>query len=689
MDIKEAKILADRLRSQIVENNRKYYVDNAPVISDYDYDQLLYQLADLEKRFPELDVPSSPTHHVGSDLQTGQRFVRKPHKYPMLSLGNTYSIKEIEDFSERASKLINTSFTYSCELKFDGAGISLTYRHGHLVQALTRGDGSVGDDVTENIRKIGNIPHTLRGKGYPDDFEIRGEILMPFDSFERLNHEREEAGEPLFANPRNAASGSLKMSDSMEVGHRGLICTLYHIPSQDLSGFDSHYKALDAAASWGLPVSDKRKLCSDIEQIKEYISYWDENRKLLPYATDGAVIKIDSLEHQTELGYTAKVPRWAVAYKFKAEEALTKVTSIDFQVGRTGTVTPVANMEPVFLSGTIVKRATLVNEDFIRSLDIRVGDTVKVVKGGEIIPKIIQVELSARPRDAAPPVFPTVCPDCGTRLMREDNQARWYCPNAGSCPPQIKGRLLHFLSRKAMNIICGEATVDLLYERGYVRRPSDFYSLRMEQLMTLDGWKERASRRFLDSIRASKKVSFERVLYALGIRYVGESTAALLAESFGSIDALAAASHEDLLKVEDIGDAIAKSLYEYLHNDLELSEIEKLKAAGLKFSMTSYPLQAQSDALNGLSIAVSGTFSVSRDEIKALIKSNGGKAASGISSKTAFLLAGEKPGPEKVSKAKELRVRIIDESEFMKRIGRISESDSDEEFQSNLFDGIL
>lgn len=691
MDIKEAAIQIDSLRQQINENNRRYYVENAPVISDYDYDQLLYRLAELERQFPQLDTPDSPTHRVGSDLQAGLRFARKEHKYPMLSLGNTYSIEEVEDFAARAAKIINTSFTYSCELKFDGAGISLTYRHGRLVQALTRGDGVVGDDVTVNIRKIAGIPHTLRGSGWPEDFEIRGEILMPFSSFDRLNAEREDAGEEPFANPRNAASGSLKLLDSEEVGRRGLMCTLYHIPSQDIKNFEGHSQALDAAASWGLPVSDKRRLCANIEEIKDYIGYWDTERKNLPYATDGVVIKINSLEHQRDLGYTAKSPRWAVAYKFKAEEALTKVLSIDYQVGRTGAVTPVANMEPVFLSGTMVKRATLVNEDFIRSFDLHIGDTVKVVKGGEIIPKIIGVDLSARPADAALPVFPTVCPDCGTPLKKEEDQARWYCPNAGACPTQIKGRLLHFLSRKAMNVLCGEATIDQLYDRGYVRKPSDFYQLQMRQLMSLEGWKEKASSRFLESIEASKKVTFDHVLFALGIRYVGQTTAAMLASRFGSIEALAEASYEDLLAVEDIGETMARSIYEYFRTPSELEEIERLKAAGLQFDMKENATQKASDALAGMTVVVSGTFALSRDEMKALVAAHGGKAASGVSGKTSFLLAGEKPGPEKVKKAEELGVKIMLEAEFMALIGagQPEAAKEEEAFPQDLFGGMI
>ncbi|MBO6083306.1 MAG: NAD-dependent DNA ligase LigA, partial [Bacteroidales bacterium] len=542
MDRSEAKKRIEELRVVLQENSRRYYVDNAPTMSDYEFDQLMHELEALEAAWPEFASPDSPTRRVGSDL--GRReFVQYPHRYPMLSLGNTYNIAEIEEFAARASKTLeNTPFTYSCELKFDGTAICLTYRDGRLWRALTRGDGVVGDDVTENVRRIENIPQRLHGN-YPEEFEIRGEILMPYASFDRLNEQRARDEEPLFANPRNAASGSLKLLDPEEVGRRGLWCTLYHIPSQSAS-FRTHSEALDAAASWGLPVSTDRRICRDIAEIEAYIAHWDTERRSLPYATDGIVIKINEMACQDQLGYTAKSPRWAVAYKFKAEEALTPVLSIDYQVGRTGAVTPVANLEPVLLSGTVVKRATLNNADQMALLDIRIGDSVYVEKGGEIIPKITRVELSRRPAGTHRPVFPTVCPDCGTPLVREEGEAKYFCPNADGCPTQAKGRLVHFLGRKAMNVIAGDATVDQLYNRGFVRTPADFYDLTKEQLLTLDGWKDRAAQRFLDSLRDSRRVGFDRVLFALGIRYVGETTAKEIARHFGTVDAVMNASLE-------------------------------------------------------------------------------------------------------------------------------------------------
>ena len=692
MDIKEASVKIAELRRQIEENNRRYYVDNAPVVSDYDFDRMLRSLADLEAEFPELDSPDSPTHHVGSDLADGKTaFAHRRHKYPMLSLSNTYNMEEIGDFAARASKIIDHSFTYSLELKFDGAGISLTYRHGRLVSALTRGDGVVGDDVTRNIKRISNIPHTLKGEGYPDEFEIRGEILMPFASFDRLNAEREEAEEEPFANPRNAASGSLKLLDSDEVARRGLWCTLYHIPNECLDGFKSHYEALSAAASWGLPVSGDRKLCEDFAQIREYINYWDTARKSLPYATDGVVIKINGLEDQKALGYTAKSPRWAVAYKFKAEQALTKILSIDYQVGRTGAVTPVANMEPVFLSGTMVKRATLNNADIIKAMDIRVGDSVYVEKGGEIIPKITSVDLSLRPTGSMSVVFPESCPDCGAKLIKEEGEARYYCPNSSGCPTQIKGRILHFLSRKAMNILAGDATVDQLYDKCGVRRPSDLYSLTKYNLLSLEGWKDKSADRFLASLEASKKITFDHVLFALGIRHVGQTTAAMLARRFGSIDALAAASIDDLQNVEDIGGTVAESIYSFLHDGDNLSEIQKLKDAGLHFSMTEESSATASDILSGKSIVISGTYSISRDEMKAIVEANGGKVSSSVSSKTAFILAGDKPGPEKIRKAEELGIKVVPEKDFYRMIGNpaaagVKETEEDN-FETDLFGG--
>ena len=652
------------LRDILRENSRRYYVDNAPTMSDFEFDQLMHELESLESDFPEFASADSPTGKVGSDLESrgSREFVQRPHRYPMLSLGNTYSISEVEDFSARADKLIGGGFTYCCELKFDGTAISLTYRHGRLVQALTRGDGVVGDDVTENALRISNIPAVLTGD-YPEEFEIRGEVLMPFDAFDRLNALRALDDELPFANPRNAASGSLKLLNPDEVAHRGLWCTLYHIPAQSVE-FETHDQALSAAASWGLPVSDKRKICRSIEDIKAFIEYWDVHRKDLPYATDGAVIKINELRFQRELGYTAKSPRWAVAYKFKAEQVLTPILSIDYQVGRTGAITPVANLEPVLLSGTIVKRATLVNEDQIRSLDIHEGDYVYVEKGGEIIPKITAVEPSKRPSGARIPVFPKLCPDCGTPLVREEDGAKWFCPNGDGCPMQIKGELLHFCGRKAMDILAGEATVDQLFNLGMARTPADLYEIGFTRLMLLDGWREKSARRFLASLEKSAGVPFERVLFALGIRYVGETTAKVVARYFGSIDAIAAASVDELKNVPDVGDVCAGSIFDYFRDEKHLSEIERLKSHGLRFSVEPDGAGV-SDALSGKTVVISGTFSISRDEMKSLIESNGGKVSGSVSGKTSFLLAGEKPGPEKIRKCSELGVPVMDEQSFM------------------------
>ena len=647
------------LRSILEENRRLYYVENSPRISDFEYDSLEHELESLEAEFPEFASADSPTRKVGSDLESG--FVQRPHRYPMLSLGNTYSIAEVEEFSARADKTLGTSFTYCCELKFDGTAICLTYRHGRLVQALTRGDGIVGDDVTENARRISNIPHTLHGD-YPEEFEIRGEVLMPYSAFDHLNELRALDDEQPFANPRNAASGSLKLLNPDEVARRGLWCTLYHIPAQSLD-FESHDQALRSAASWGLPVSEDRRICKNIKEIKEYIDYWDLNRKNLPYATDGVVIKINEMAIQRELGYTAKSPRWAVAYKFKAEQALTPILSIDYQVGRTGAITPVANLEPVLLSGTIVKRATLVNEDQIRLLDIHEGDYVYVEKGGEIIPKITAVEPAKRKPGAGIPEFPKLCPDCGTPLVREEDEAKWFCPNSDGCPMQIKGELIHFSGRKAMDILAGEATVDQLFTLGFARTPADLYDLNMHQLTALEGWREKSAIRFKASLDKSREVPFERVLFALGIRFVGETTAKTLARHFGDIDTLAAATEEQLKEVPDVGDVCARSVYEYFRDERHIIEIQRLKAHGLRFGIENAQ-EAASEALAGKIIVISGTFSISRDEMKALIEKHGGKNAGSISGKTSFLLAGDKPGLEKLRKCEELGVPVISESAF-------------------------
>lgn len=671
MDRTEAHSRIESLRATLRENSRRYYVDNAPTMSDFDFDVLMHQLEALESEYPEFDSPDSPTHKVGSDLEgpkspaadSGQGFVQRRHRYPMLSLGNTYSIGEIEDFVTRAEKLLGaTAFTYSCELKFDGTAICLTYRQGLLALALTRGDGINGDDVTANAMRIGNIPHSLHGD-FPDDFEIRGEILMPYKSFDALNADRVDNEESPFANPRNAASGSLKLSDPDEVARRWLWCTLYHIPAESVA-FGSHNEALDAAESWGLPVSDKRRICHNISEIKDYINYWDTQRKFLPYATDGIVVKINELASQRALGYTAKSPRWAVAFKFKAEQACTQLKNIVYQVGRTGAVTPVANLDPVQLSGTVVKRATLNNADQMALLDVRVGDFVYVEKGGEIIPKITGVDFSQRPEEAQKPIFPLFCPDCGTRLVKAEDEAKWFCPNVDGCPTQIKGRILHFVSRKAMDILAGEATIDQFYGSGLAKSAADLYSISKYQLLSLEGWQDKSAQRFLDSLEASKKVPFERVLFALGIRYVGETTAKSIARHFTDMDAIVAAGEEQLAEVEDVGDVIAGSIFAFMRQSTHLEEIKRLREAGLQF--TAKDEAALSDALCGKTIVVSGNFSVSREQMKELIASHGGKAGSSVSSKTSFLLAGTKPGPEKIKKCGQLGIPILTEEAFRK-----------------------
>ena len=676
MKRKQAEIRIIELRKALNDANRKYYVENSPIMSDYDFDMLLKELEALEKQYPEFMTQDSPSRKVGSDIR--KEFDQFPHRYPMLSLGNTYDISEVEAFAERAGKGIGNAFTISCELKFDGTAICLTYKDGKLLRALTRGDGSVGDDVTANVRNISNIPQELKvpadfvptllaPQPWPDEFEIRGEIYMPWAAFDRLNEERMKDEEQPFANPRNAASGSLKLLDSRMVAKRGLECTLYHLLGEDLP-YETHEQALDAAKSWGLPVSDARRTFRSTAEVEEYIKYWDTGRKDLPFATDGIVIKVNELAYQEDLGFTAKFPRWAVAYKFKAEQALTRLLSIDYQVGRTGAVTPVANLEPVQLSGTVVKRASLHNAEQMQLLDVHIGDYVYVEKGGEIIPKITGVEHEKRGKDVILPHFPETCPDCGTALVRDEQEAKSFCPNRTGCPTQIKGRLVHFLSRKAMNIIAGDATVDQLYNLSLVWNVADFYELTKEHLMSMEGWKDRAAERFLKSIEESRKVGFDRVLYALGIRYVGEATARSVARHFGNIDAIASAGIEELLTVEDVGQVIAESIHEFFASEDNKVVVERLKAAGLKFEMEAES-KALSSALEGMTIVISGNFSISRDEMKALIVAHGGKNSGSVSGRTSYLLAGEKAGPEKLKKAEALGVKIIDESGFRKLTG--------------------
>lgn len=682
MDKKEAKRRIDELRTEINGHNRRYYVENAPVISDFEYDMLMQELSSLEKKYPEFASADSPTVKVGSDLEPGnggtgvkaggavrKEFAQRRHRYPMLSLGNTYDMGEVDAFFGRVRE-IEPVFTMSAELKFDGTAICLTYKKGELYMALTRGDGIEGDDVTDNVRRIPSIPVRLKHSDVPvpEEFEIRGEIYMPYEAFDRLNEEREIDGEQPFANPRNAASGSLKLLDPEEVGRRGLECTLYHLIGENLA-FKTHIEALEAARSWGLPVSEHIRLCRAMEEVDGYIREWDVRRKFLPFATDVIVIKVNELDIQRRLGYTAKSPRWATAFKFKAERALTKLLSIDYQVGRTGAVTPVANLEPVQLSGTVVKRASLHNADQMEQLDIHIGDYVYVEKGGEIIPKITGVELAKRTSGILPPAFPEYCPSCGARLVRVEGEAKYFCPNSDGCPPQIKAGILHFISRKAMNINAGEATVEQLYDAGFIKDSADLYTLDAGRLLTLDGWKERSVEKFLASIGASRSVPFRRVLFAIGIRYVGETTAKAIAAHFKSMDAIVAATREELMDVDEVGETIADSIISYFSDIRHLEFLLKLKNAGL--AMETFPDESGkvSDVLGGASIVVTGNFSIPREEMKKKIEAYGGKNASSVSGRTAYLLAGEKCGPEKMKKAEKLGIRVIGENDFYEMIG--------------------
>ena len=676
MKKKEAKQRIGLLIAEIERHNRNYYVFNSPEISDFQYDLLMLELQQLEKMFPEFASKDSPTLKVGSDLLPDnlaqssptaplQQFEQQPHKYPMLSLANTYDIGELEDFNARIAKATDKPYTFSCELKFDGTAICLTYKEGKLVRALTRGDGTKGDDVTANVLQISSIPHTLvPNGGYPAEFEIRGEIYMPYKAFDKLNRQREAEEEQLFANPRNAASGSLKLLDPKAVKARGLECTLYHLISEEpVAG--THLESLHLASQWGLPVSDNARECRNISEVEEYINKWDIERKALPYATDGIVVKINQLALQSSLGFTAKSPRWATAYKFKPEEALTKLVSIDYQVGRTGAVTPVANLEPVQLSGTKVKRASLHNAEQMQLLDIHIGDHVYVEKGGEIIPKITRVAPEQRGFDIVEAVFPTNCPVCGTPLVKDDEEARHFCPNSDACPPQIKGKFIHFVGRKAMDINAGEATIEQLYNKGYISVLSDLYKLAPEQLLTLDKWKEKSAAKFLDSLEKSKEVPFERVLFALGIRYIGETTAKNLAKTFKNISSLASASREELLGTEEVGEKLADSLIGWFAEDRHRTLIEELEKSGLQMAVDESGNVVESEKLKGMTIVISGNFSISRDNMKALIERHSGKAVSSISRNTTYMVAGEKCGPAKLDKANKLGVKIITEEEFM------------------------
>ncbi len=656
-----------QLRKELHEHNYKYYVLNQPEISDQEFDFMMKELQELEARHEDMFDPNSPTQRVGSDIN--QEFTQVTHKYPMLSLANTYSQEEVADFYNSVKKGLNgEDFEICCELKYDGLSISLTYEDGKLVRGVTRGDGVHGDDVTANVKTIRSIPLVLKDGDWPKGFEIRGEILMPWNVFERLNQEREAAEEPLFANPRNAASGTLKSQNSALVASRNLDAYLYYLLGDELPG-DGHYENLEKAREWGFKISEGMRKVKTLQEIYDFIDYWDTERKNLPVATDGIVLKVNSLRQQRALGYTAKNPRWAIAYKFKAERACTRLNEVTFQVGRTGAVTPVANMEPVQLAGTTVRRATLNNEDFIRSLDLHIGDYVYVEKGGEIIPKIVGVDIEQRPIIAQPVTFVTHCPECGAKLVRYEGEAAYYCPNDAGCPPQIKGRIEHFISRKAMNIdSIGPETVDDFYRHGLVCNVADLYDIEVQQING-DGSRQKSAEKIVNGIEASKQVPFERVVFALGIRFVGETTARLLARHFKTIDALAAASLQDLLEVEGVGEVIAKSVMTYFRNPVTMQIVERLCGYGLQMALSEEQMSSATDKLAGKSIVISGVFAHhSRDEYKQMIEQNGGKNVGSISGKTSFILAGENMGPTKLQKAEKLGIQIVDEETFLKMI---------------------
>lgn len=656
------------LRQQLHQHNIHYYVENQPVISDQDFDYMMHELESLEKAHPEMYDPNSPTQRVGSDLMGG--FQSVAHRYPMLSLANTYNQQEVADWYDSVKRgLEGEDFEVCCEMKYDGLSISLTYEHGRLVRAVTRGDGVRGDDVTANVRTIRSIPLVLTGSTYPASFEIRGEILMPWDVFNHLNAEREKAEEPLFANPRNAASGTLKSLSSALVASRKLDAYLYYIIGEELPS-TGHYENLEKASQWGFKISKGMKKVHSLDEIYDFIDYWDTERKNLPVATDGIVLKVNSLRQQRALGFTAKSPRWAIAYKFKAERERTRLINVTFQVGRTGAVTPVANMEPVQLAGTTVKRATLNNEDFIRSFDLHIGDYVYVEKGGEIIPKIVGVDLDSRQADATRVEFIKCCPECGTPLVRYEGEAVHYCPNDDGCPPQIKGRIEHFISRRAMNIdSLGPETIDEYYRRGIIKNIADLYDIDVQQING-DGSREKSARKIVEGIAASREVPFERVVFALGIRLVGETSAKTLARHFKDIDRLQAATLDELTHIDGIGEIMAKSVISYFQNDENATIVRRLKDYGLRMSLSEEQLAGHTDRLKGLTIVISGVFQRhSRDEYKTLIEQHGGKNTGSISAKTSYLLAGDNMGPAKLQKAEKLGVKIINEQQFLEMIG--------------------
>ena len=655
------------LREALEQHNYNYYVLSAPTISDREFDEMMKELQVLEEAHPEYADPHSPTQRVGSDLS--KEFEQVVHKYPMLSLGNTYSEDEVKDFYERIARDLNEPFEIVAELKYDGTSISLTYEDGRLVRAVTRGDGTRGDDVTANVKTIRSVPLKLMGDRYPATFEIRGEILRPWAEFDRLNKEREEQEEPLFANPRNAASGTLKQQNPAVVAARKLDAYFYYLLGEELPA-ETHFDNLEAARSWGFKIPNVIRVCNSLEDIYDYIAYWDVERKNLPVATDGIVLKVNSLRQQRNLGFTAKSPRWAIAYKFQAERAVTRLNSVSFQVGRTGAVTPVANLEPVLLAGTTVKRASLHNADIIEGLDLHLGDKVFVEKGGEIIPKIVGVDVEARGLLVGDKVrFIRSCPECGTPLMRPEGEAAHYCPNEAGCPPQIKGKIEHFVTRRAMNINMGPETVEDLYEAGYIKDTADLYTLEIADLLRLERWADKSARNLMASLEESKQVPFERVLYGLGIRFVGETVAKRLVSAFHSMEQLEQASFEDLTAVDEIGERIARSIIAYFADERNRTLVNRLKEYGLQMSVAEEKLANRSEKLKGLSIVISGTFAKhSRDEYKAMIEQHGGKNSGSVSGKTDYILAGDNMGPAKLEKAAKLGVKIINEDEFLNMI---------------------
>ncbi|NDV64427.1 NAD-dependent DNA ligase LigA [Bacteroides sp. 224] len=657
----------EQLRADLHKHNYNYYVLNTPEISDKEFDDLMRELQDLEQQYPEYQDESSPTMRVGSDLN--KNFVQVAHKYPMLSLANTYSEEEVRDFYDRAYKTLNEDFEVCCELKYDGTSISLTYENGRLIRAVTRGDGEKGDDVTDNVKTIRSIPLLLHGNTYPSSFEIRGEILMPWKVFEALNKDREAREEALFANPRNAASGTLKLQNSSVVASRKLDAYLYYLLGEKLP-CNGHYENLQEAAKWGFKTPDTMRKCKTLEEVLEYIKYWDIERKNLPVATDGIVLKVNNLIQQKNLGFTAKSPRWAIAYKFQAERAVTRLNKVTYQVGRTGAITPVANLEPVQLSGTVVKRASLHNADIIENLDLHVGDMVYVEKGGEIIPKITEVDMAARSFMLGEKVhFITVCPECGSKLIRYEGEAAHYCPNETACPPQIKGKIEHFISRKAMNIDgLGPETVDLFYKIGLIKNTADLYKLTVDDIKGLERMGEKSAENIIRGINNSKEVPFERTIFALGIRFVGETVAKKLSRSFANIEELENADLERLTNVDEIGTKIAQSIIAYFSNPSNRELVDALKNAGVQFSRSEEDMSSYTNKLSGLSIVISGVFMHhSRDEYKEMIEKNGGKNVGSISSKTSFILAGDNMGPAKLEKAQKLGVEILSEDEFLSR----------------------